>query len=483
MRCRALRSERRGGQGGALRIDRRAVWNTAWNIGGAMAAIGAASVGAFVSPAFAADTHYDEGVAAAKAGDLGAARAAYEACIAANDPQVADCQWELGWVHWRRGDWDRVVSAWEAVQRLDPKRDKLARSLAEARGNQAGVARMRAALAAKPPPPAVPTAPGQTLRLRAVGDIMLGTLYPEGYLPPDDGAHLLDAVAPALRDAELTFGNLEGPLCDEGTSEKCAPDATNCYAFHVPSRYGRYLKDAGFDLLSMANNHINDFGPACRDASGKTLDSLGIIWSGTPGSIGTLRLAGGQTVALVAFHTNPQSNDVNQLEVARQLVGMARQSHNFVVVSFHGGAEGRNATHVKDGAEMFLGENRGDLKTFTHAMVDAGADVVLGHGPHVLRGMEVYRGHLIAYSLGNFATYGRFNLSTPMNVTAVVEATLDAKGLLQSGRVVSVIQEGRGVPALDAAGAGLTMLKDLSAEDFPSSAPVFAADGSFTPPR
>lgn len=435
----------------------------------------------WVAAACASDSYYDQGVAASKAGDLVGAQRAYEACIQANDPRSTDCRWELGWVFWRNGRWDDVIAAWEAVARVDPGRDKLDRSLEEARGNKAGVEKMRAAAKSAPATLKVPTAQGQTIRFRAVGDIMLGTLYPAGYLPPDDGAHLLDAVAPSLKDADITFGNLEGPLCDEGTSDKCPPDATNCYAFHVPTRYGKYLKDAGFDMLSMANNHINDFGPACRDTSGKTLDTLGITWSGTPGTIGTYTLPAGQTVGLVAFHTNPQTNDVNDLETARELVSVARKSHNFVVVSFHGGAEGKNATHVKDGPEMFLGENRGDLKMWTHAMIDAGADLVLGHGPHVLRGMELYKGHLVVYSLGNFATYGRFNLNPPMSTTAVVEATIDEHGLLLGGKIIPVLQEGRGVPAMDPGTTSIDLVRQLSSEDFPQTSPVIAQDGTFGP--
>ncbi|MCU0702235.1 MAG: CapA family protein, partial [Myxococcaceae bacterium] len=249
---------------------------------------------------------------------------------------------------------------------------------------------------------------GGTLRLRAVGDVMLGTSVPEGYLPPDDGATLLGGVGDWLADADLTFANLEGPLCDSGSSAKCRKGG-NCYAFRSPTRYAKHLKAAGIDLGSTANNHSGDFGEACRRETEKALDGEGIVWSGPPGSIGTVT-AKGKKVALVAFHTSGATNDVNDLAAAKKLVAQAASTHDLVIVSFHGGAEGIDANRVKDGAERYLGENRGDLKAFARGVIDAGADVVIGHGPHVLRGMEVYQGRLIAYSLGNFATYGRFSL-------------------------------------------------------------------------
>ena len=80
-------------------------------------------------------------------------------------------------------------------------------------------------------------------------------------------------------------------------------------------------------------------------------------------------------------------------------------THDIVIVSFHGGAEGNGAEMLPFAREIFAGEDRGNVVEFAHAMVDAGADLVLGHGPHVVRPMELYRDRLIAYSLGNFATY------------------------------------------------------------------------------
>lgn len=314
-----------------------------------------------------------------------------------------------------------------------------------------------------------------TLRFRAVGDVMLGTSVPEGVLPPDDGAHLLDDVAPLLQDADVTFANLEGPLCDSGTSAKCRKGG-NCYAFRSPTRYAAYLKAAGVDLGSTANNHSGDFGEACRRETEAALDGQGIVWSGPPGSIGTLT-AKGKKIALIAFHTSGATNDVNDVATAKKLVAQAATTHDLVVVSFHGGAEGLGADRVKDGAERYLGENRGDLKAFTHAVIDAGADVVFGHGPHVLRAMELYQGRLIAYSLGNFATYGRFSLSGALGVSVILEVELADDGRFVKGRLLSTKQEGKGVPMRDETKRGQKTIAELSARDFPKTGVRVSDDG------
>ncbi|MEW6430850.1 MAG: CapA family protein [Myxococcota bacterium] len=319
---------------------------------------------------------------------------------------------------------------------------------------------------------------GAALRLRAVGDMMLGTTVPEGKLPPDDGAHLLDAVIPLMKDADLTFANLEGPLCDSGESSKCRKGG-NCFAFRSPTAYVKYFVAAGVDLASTANNHSGDFGEACRRETERTLDAAGIAWSGPPGSIGKTTV-NGKRVALVAFHTSGSCNDVNDLPAAKKLVAKAKADADVVIVSFHGGAEGTGATRVKDGAERYLGENRGDLKAFTHGVIDAGADVVIGHGPHVLRGMELYKGHLIAYSLGNFATYGRFDLSGPLGVSVVLEVTLDDAGRFAGGKLFATKQEGKGIPALDPSGRGIAMIRELTARDFPKTGVVVGEDGTLS---
>ena len=108
-----------------------------------------------------------------------------------------------------------------------------------------------------------------TLRIVAVGDIMMGSAFPAPVLPKDDGKGSFKAVLPLLRNADLTFGNLEGVFLDDGISDKCK-NSKACYAFRMPQRYVAHLKDAGFDVVSVANNHSGDFNENGRTQTAKT---------------------------------------------------------------------------------------------------------------------------------------------------------------------------------------------------------------------
>ncbi len=425
---------------------------------------------AWAGPDYVADA---KAAIAAKEPDR--ARALLEACLVA-DPAAAACAWELGWVHWGRNDWQAVADAWRKVEAIDPAYPDLQKFMPHAVGQAQALKAAKAILAQQA---ARPAATGGTLRIRAVGDIMMGTDFPAGYLPPDAGASAFAGVKPWLLDADLTFGNLEGPLCDGGTTTKCG-EGGNCYAFRTPTAYGKWLTDAGFDLASTANNHAEDFGQRCRLQTEETLKKLGIAYSGRPGTTATIE-KNGLRIGMIGFHTNPNSHYVNDLESAKSLVAALAATHDIVIVSFHGGGEGRSATHVKAGHEIFLGEDRGDLRAFARTVIAAGADLVLGHGPHVPRGMEIVDGRLVAYSLGNFSTYGRFNLSGDLATSLVLEATLDATGKLVSGKILPVHQDGEGIPVVDATNRAITLIRELDAVDFPQTAPVIADDGTFRP--
>ena len=151
------------------------------------------------------------------------------------------------------------------------------------------------------------------------------------------------------------------------------------------------------------------------------------------------------------------------------------------MVTFHGGAEGTRALHTPWVAESLGQEARGELRQWAHAVVDAGADVVVGHGPHVLRGIELYRGRPIAYSMGNFLTYRGFNLSGPLGVTGVLQLELRPAGGLRHGRLVPMVQRPGDGPAPDSAGAALDLVRQLSAEDFPGTGAKVTEDGAILP--
>jgi hypothetical protein len=335
----------------------------------------------------------------------------------------------------------------------------------------------------------LPTPPvnREPLKIAAGGDIMLGSTFPnETRMPPNDGADSLKAVAPLFQAADIAFANLEGPLIDGGISEKCGepkPDQpVRCFAFRVPTRYGKYLKEAGFDVLSLANNHAGDFGEEGRVSTRKVLDNLGIKHAGSDKAqfASTVLKVKEKRVAFVAFAHNSISLNVNELETARRVVADLTKRADIVVVSFHGGAEGAAQQRVPQQTEVFFGEKRGNLPLFARTVIDAGADLVLGHGPHVLRGMEIYKDRLVAYSLGNFATYGWFRLSGPTAETMVLEVDIDADGKFLSGKINPFKLEGYGILTPDATDSAVSTVRKLSQADFPATAPKIAADGTIT---
>lgn len=328
--------------------------------------------------------------------------------------------------------------------------------------------------------------PGRDVRISfaAVGDIMLGSTFPAPALPPNDGADMLKEVTPLLSAADVAFGNLEGPMLEGGSSSKCGPRSTKCFAFRVPTRYGRHLKDAGFDVISLANNHAGDFGANGMESSARVLESLGIVHSGKSRSIADVAKlhVKGRRITVVAFAHNNISYNVNEIDVARQVVSQLAKETDILVVSFHGGAEGTANQHVPDRPEIYLGEQRGHLRRFAHTVVDAGADLVIGHGPHVVRGMEVYRDRLIAYSLGNFATYGKFNLTAELGLTLILEAEIDGDGKFTGGRVHPAKQVKPGGVQLDKAKQVIPVLRNLSQQDFAQTAVRVGDDGIISAP-
>jgi hypothetical protein len=396
------------------------------------------------------------------------------------------------------------------------------------------------------------------ITVAAVGDIMMGTDYPENILPDDDGVGFLAGVAPILSAADVAFGNLEGVLMDGGEAVKrCKPAAKrktepveptvapkpdtdsaapspassaqpersdvpveesgsnetpkpaaqeesvspsapaeppvasapsepsvvpapapagSCFVFRSPTRYATYLRDAGFDVASLANNHAQDFGDPGRDSTMRTLDAVGILHSGRDGDVAEWTTHG-RRFALVAFAPNVGSHQLNDLVRAQEIVSRLAARHDIVIVSFHGGGEGEGASKLPFAHEIYQGEDRGDVVEFAHTVIDAGADLVLGHGPHVLRPMELYRDRLIAYSLGNFATYYGISVNGIRGLAAVLIARLGDDGRFLDGRIEPTVQVRPAGPAPDPAGRAVTLLRDLTNEAFPAGRLSIEDDG------
>jgi hypothetical protein len=318
------------------------------------------------------------------------------------------------------------------------------------------------------------------IRITSVGDIMLGTNFPDDRLAPNDGADLLKSISPVLKNADITFGNLEGVLMQGGVAAKKCKNSVSCYVFRSPPHYAHYLKTAGFDVLSLANNHARDFAEEGRSASMMALDAAGLLHSGRVGDVARWQVKG-ISISLIAFAPFGDSHDSLDISLATRQIQFEVLRSDLVLVSIHAGAEGNDAQHIPFKHEIFYGEDRGDVVKFSHAVIDAGADLVIGHGPHVPRAMELYKDRLIAYSLGNFVTYQGINISGDSGVAPILTVTLAADGKFKQGQIFSAQQHRPEGTKLDPNGKAARIIAQLTKEDFPNTLLVFSKNGMVNP--
>ncbi len=313
------------------------------------------------------------------------------------------------------------------------------------------------------------------MTIAAVGDTMLGNT-PD--LPPSPGSYLGAVKSVLDRGAQIVFGNLEGTLTTS-TASKCGRVSSDCFAFRDPPGYARYFRQAGFTILNDANNHSFDFGAAGQAQTVRSLHAAGLAQTGLPGEITVVR-ADGIKVAFVAFAPYGYDANLLNLSAARSLIRRADREAPVVVVYMHAGAEGSGADHVTGREEHYLGEDRGNPEAFAHMAIDAGASLVIASGPHVLRGMQFYKGHLIAYSLGNFAGYENFATSGDLDLSVILHVTLSATGRFQSARIYPIrfTSTGRPTPG----GGAIAFTARLGTEDFGSSAARILASGVIKTP-
>lgn len=316
-----------------------------------------------------------------------------------------------------------------------------------------------------------------------VGDVLMGTTFPEtpvgAYLPADDGRRLFENCKEILKGADVAAGNLEGVLLDMGIGEpKLCRNPQYCYTFRTPTAYAANLVDAGFDFMNIANNHINDFKSTGLSSTQLTLRRNGIAYAGLRKDCPTAEIVrNGKRIGFASFGHSRNTANLNDLELVRRTVSRLDSVCDIVVVSFHGGEEGVKHTHVPFATEEAFGEKRGDVHKFAHAAVDAGADIVYGHGPHVSRAMELYKDRLIMYSLGNFCTPHRINILGICGHAPLVTVTTDSDGTFVEGRIHPFIQRKGGGPRPDTSGAVVRQIKNLSLTDFPGNELVIADDG------
>ncbi len=307
-----------------------------------------------------------------------------------------------------------------------------------------------------------------TITVIGVGDIMMGSNYPTDIgLPVNNGLQLMSEVEPILKNADVTFGNLEGVLLDKGGIAKTCRDPKVCYVFRTPEKYVQNLMNAGFDVMSLANNHSGDFGDLGKKTSIKTLEDAGILQAGQVTKPYVIFEKQGIKYGMAAFAPNTGCANINDLKEAKRIIAKLDSIVDIVIVSFHGGAEGPQHEHVLRRNEVFYGENRGDVYQFAHQLIDAGADIVFGHGPHVTRAIEVYKNKFITYSMGNFCTYGGINVSGINGLAPIIKVFTNASGNFYKAQITSTKQTHFGPVSIDPQKLVLKRIQQLTKQDFP----------------
>lgn len=320
-----------------------------------------------------------------------------------------------------------------------------------------------------------------TFIVAAVGDIMLGTNFPSPrFLHPDPGS-LLKPASKHLQSADFAFGNLEGTILDTGGMAKKCKDSNICYLFRMPQLSATVLQNAGFDVLNLANNHSGDFGLPGRENTCRVLDEKQIGTCGLLAKPAVIVERSGRKVGVVGFAPNTGTQDINDSARVVQLIDSLRPLCDLLVVNFHGGAEGRGHQHITRKNEYFYGENRGNVYKFARWAIDAGADMVLGHGPHVPRAVDIYKNKFIAYSMGNFCTYARFSLKAENAYAPLFKIYVNKKGDFLRADVISYIQLGEGGPVNDPKMRAYFKIRELTKLDIPEAKLWFSKNGSIYP--
>lgn len=305
------------------------------------------------------------------------------------------------------------------------------------------------------------------ITIQAVGDVIPGTNYPNHRLPRDRNQLIPKSVRAYLQRADLLLGNLETSLTTYPYSSKDINQG-QIFAFRSPPAYAQLFADVGFDVFNMANNHALDFGKVGFRDTVNNLAAVGIETLGHKNQI-LYKQVRNVPVAMIGFTTYDIYNSMHDLETAKALVQEARSNANLVIISMQAGAEGTGAMHVKNQTEYFYGEDRGNSMKFARTMIDAGADLVIGHGPHVPRAMEIYKGKLIAYSLGNFIGYQTLSTEGETGYSMILEVKMNPYGELVGSKIIPVRMNRQGIPQIDQRFTTVSLLRYLNKNDFPDN--------------
>lgn len=313
--------------------------------------------------------------------------------------------------------------------------------------------------------------------LSFVGDVMTGSDYPDkSYLPSNEGKDIFKSVENYFKNSDVNFANLEGAIAN--TNTQSSKRSKNSYSFRMPPYMANRIAEAGFNIVAVANNHSRDFGDKGYKQTQEYLKNTGIKIVGNILNVATIIEIKNKKIGFLAFYYfSYANNSIQDITSAKALVEKTKKECDFLVVSFHGGAEGRNMFRVPKETEIFYGENRGDVYKFARAVSDAGADLIIGHGPHVLRAMEIYNNSFIAYSLGNFVGYKQFSLAGNNGISAILQITLNDNLKINSAKVIPIKLINGGIPSVDSSNEAIKKLNNYADLDFPNSGIKFNSEG------
>lgn len=313
--------------------------------------------------------------------------------------------------------------------------------------------------------------------LSFVGDVMTGSDYPDkSYLPSNEGKDIFKSVENYFKNSDINFANLEGAIAN--TNTQSTKRSKNSYSFRMPPYMANRIAEAGFNIVAVANNHSRDFGDKGYKQTQEYLKNAEIKIVGNILNTATIIEIKNKKIGFLAFYYfSYANNSIQDITSAKALVEKTKKECDFLVVSFHGGAEGGNMFRVPKETEIFYGENRGDVYKFARAVSDAGADLIIGHGPHVLRAMEIYNNSFIAYSLGNFVGYKQFSLAGNNGISAILQITLNDNLKIDSAKVIPIKLINGGIPNVDTSKEAINKLNNYADLDFPNSGIKFNSEG------
>jgi len=291
------------------------------------------------------------------------------------------------------------------------------------------------------------------IRLAATGDLVFSE-------NPQINRNAFAEFMPLLTKADLVLGNLEGPITDANTPRKPYVPGRS-YAFRYPVETAQLLKKANFHILSIANNHAQDYGPIGFADTQRHLTAEGIEHTGLKGSY-VIRPVKDIKIGVIALAHYPVYNNVLDIEATAKLVTEVRAKSDLVILFYQLGGEGDAHAMITNEDEVFLGEQRGNARKFATAMIKAGAGALIAHGPHVVRAAECINGVPVLHSIGNFISAGGLSAQNLANVSAFPEMLFEPSGKFKSVRIVPVTFTPERLPKIDPTGRSVHLINWLN---------------------